>query len=490
VQSLLLRESCAQQCSLGIPLLGHTPDSGVQALLSVSLHIPDSENLACAQYLQARSGASASALSAQLGYIAVVGQQQLWVSKHRQPSKLLCAPLLLSVPVSSQPGADGRYVPAQLLEDYDLVEQFASTPEMPGLPAPGRRPKHAALRVTTSVAPGSGGCALDLELNWAPSQAGSSALRAKSIVQILLFLPAALGEIESCSEDFQALTGPSGERVLQFAELSISAEEQSEQRKIISLVFAASLHAWQMPGAENRLAQAKELTGTVWTLFDGSITGVEDLRVLSASGVPDYDVPITIETQVQVQFRLGIAGLEWHQQVVAPTLREFVTMEALRSTNANQAARGLMEALGTGRYVHSIADNLPCPIERADQQQLFWDLYLRQYVNWLPVDVHLQIQSVRPAPFSAKPASVVDELQVSVSVQGDASNARMCAEIQNVAEQLSDVVVRLGQPKVSAPPQPVSAPTATHLPPGELPTLQPRILSSHVGREISPGGAK
>ncbi|MBL7182835.1 MAG: hypothetical protein ISS50_00125 [Anaerolineae bacterium] len=354
--------------------------------------------------------------------------------------------LALTGNVAEQPFLSGKAAPGsnqwQVRHTYEIPLRHESHD--------GRAPR-VPVRLIPSLVPELARKGLELELQWALSFFDGGRAHLGKIDALQLLAPGSLGKVEQV--DPAALIGtavmPSQEgseepgQSIQWKNLTVNEEDRQANRKIFFMRFPTQVDP------------QTRLTGRARVRFDGSLSGLEGVRLYYPLGQPRGDVETDIQTLVEVDFELDLAALRYQDTVLD---KEEITREGVIPDHV-MVGRLIDDISQEGFYIKRVIEN-PARTSKAGAHVLnrFWDLAGRKYDGVYPMDFHLVLTGEEVYGREGRAQS--GKTQIEVTVQGTATDETMKAQVGNLKEQLVRLIEGALEemPVMKAPPPPSVAP--------------------------------
>jgi len=354
--------------------------------------------------------------------------------------------LALTGNVADQPFLSGKAAPGsnqwQVRHSYEIPLRHESRND--------RAPRFP-VRLIPSLVPELARKGLELELQWTPSFFDGDDVGLDKIDTLQLLAPSSLGKVEQVAPAALIGTGvtPSQEgseepgQSIQWKNLTVGEEDRQAKRKIFFMRFP------------NQVEPETRLTGRARVRFEGSLSGLEGVRLYYPLGQPRGDVETDIQTLVEVDFELDLAALRYQDTVLG---KEEITREGVIPDHV-MVGRLIDDISQEGFYIKRVIEN-PARTSKAGAHVLnrFWDLAGRKYDGVYPMDFHLVLTGEEVYGKEGRAQS--GKTQIEVTVQGTATDETMTAQVGNLKEQLVRLIEGTLEemPAMKVPPPPSIAP--------------------------------
>ena len=255
----------------------------------------------------------------------------------------------------------------------------------------------APVWVTAALAPGSGGRALELDVQWCFADPvdgvtkRDTAPRAERIEELRLSVPAAWGEVENISgaEDHTTSNVVAGRREVTWERAKVDAQDRGRCHLTVS---------FQRPLLEKEPDVAPLVDGTLVMTFRGAVSGATGVQVHAAGGARRQDGAARrckVRTKVELRLDLDLTGLRYQEVRTVPDpardgdeqRREF---RRFRNVTPNHETIALLTDMlsDQGYYVKTVVEN-PTQTGAGGTRRRVWDISGRRYNGVHPINFHI-----------------------------------------------------------------------------------------------------
>lgn len=284
--------------------------------------------------------------------------------------------------------------------------------------------------------------------------------RRGSVVKLILSAPAILGNVrevrpqeglinpdsdpDSNTDDYQR---PPAHNHVVWQEIELGLEERKPRQAIF------------YTGYERSVNKSTELRGRLHVRFQDAALGIDNVVPFLALGQARQGSNVERHTDVIVDFRFHLAKLPFVMKAEVSG-----TVELERRPD-HHLLRNLLDRLVSEKiYVKEVVEEPPRASQaNAQVRNHLWDVMGRAYLGVYPIEVHLT--ATGSEVYQDAPGSSGGQATVSLTIWGEALNARMRNQIRALCVRLLAAISSLGQQRPASPPtQPPSQPS------GPMPT--------------------
>lgn len=335
--------------------------------------------------------------------------------------------------VSAQPflsRADIRGSGEKIIRKYRLLDK-AKTDSLP-------------IRLIPSLLQEGGQRGLEIEIQWAQLDPSETELRITRIESMELSVPISWGKIDMVSDGAVVALEASGEddeaavRTIAWRRLPVTNRERQEGRRSFFIRF------------EKKVDLRSRISGKVEVIFDGTLSGLEDVTLYYPLGGLREEENADIKTCVRADFNLSLAGLRYQDVRIVPDEKkqndkgkqETDTFEGVIPDHTTVIA--LTNKMSQeGFYLKRVIENPPRAGARANIVNRLWDIAGRHYLGVYPIDFHLILTGEEV--YSGELRAQGGTTRTTLSVQGTYTNpdiTGMEATVENVWTQLTYLIAQ------------------------------------------------